>query len=228
MKDQSGHPFVGATVTFAAPTSGAGGTFAGNKTSVTETTNASGVATAPAFTANGTAGTYTVTASVTGIATPASFSLTNTSPAVTKPAATTVAASLITSTGATLNASVNPEGSATTYIFVYGTDSTLSSGTTKTTPLSAGSGTSAEFESLSLTSLAPGTTYYFEVQATNAGGTADGTILHFTTSSAAVTKPAATTVAATSITTTGATLNASVTPEGTRRPTSLSMAPTRP
>ena len=50
------------------------------------------------------------------------------------------------STGATLNASVNPEGSATTYIFVYGTDSTLSSGTTKTTAQSAGSGTSAESE----------------------------------------------------------------------------------
>ena len=41
---------------------------------------------------------------------------------------------------------------------------------------------------LSLTSLAPGTTYYFEVQASNAGGPTDGTILHFTTP--AITTPA--------------------------------------
>ena len=129
------------------------------------------------------------------------------------PAATTVAASSITSTGATLNATVNPEGSATTYSFLYGTSSTLSSGTT-TTAQSAGSGTSAESESAVLTGLTANTTYYFEVQATSAGGTTDGTILHFTTSAAAVTPPAVTTSAATAITATGATLNASVNPEG--------------
>jgi hypothetical protein len=43
------------------------------------TTNASGVATASTFTANGTAGgPYTVMATVAGVATPANFSLTNT------------------------------------------------------------------------------------------------------------------------------------------------------
>ena len=41
-------------------------------------TNSSGVATAPALTANGTTGSYTVTAAAPGVATPASFSLTNT------------------------------------------------------------------------------------------------------------------------------------------------------
>jgi hypothetical protein len=40
-------------------------------------TNSTGIATAPALTANTTAGNYTVTASVSGVATPASFSLTN-------------------------------------------------------------------------------------------------------------------------------------------------------
>ena len=65
-------------MTFTAPGSGASGTFAGTGTATaTAVTNSSGVATAPAFTANGTAGSYTVTASVSGVGTPASFSLTN-------------------------------------------------------------------------------------------------------------------------------------------------------
>ncbi len=101
--------------------------------------------------------------------------------AVTPPAATTVAATSITATGATLNASVNPEGSATTYSFVYGTNATLSSGTTTTTKQTTGNETSAESETAALAGLTPSTTYYFKVQATNAGGTTDGAILHFTT-----------------------------------------------
>ena len=63
-----------ARVTFTAPGSGAGGTFAGSST---VTSDADGFAEAPVFTANGTAGSYTVTASCTGVATPASFDLTN-------------------------------------------------------------------------------------------------------------------------------------------------------
>jgi hypothetical protein len=78
VKDQNGNPFPGATVTFTAPTSNASGTFPGGLTTVTATTDASGVATAPTFTANATTGGYTVTASVTAVATSASFSLTNT------------------------------------------------------------------------------------------------------------------------------------------------------
>ncbi len=73
-----GSPTSGATVTFTAPSSGASGTFANGTTTDTETTDASGVATSTAFTANGTAGAYTVTAAVTGVSTPANFSLTNT------------------------------------------------------------------------------------------------------------------------------------------------------
>ncbi len=75
VRDASNNPVSGATVTFTAPGSGASGTFNGSST---VTTNSSGVATAPTFTANSVAGSYTVTASVSGITTPASFSLTNT------------------------------------------------------------------------------------------------------------------------------------------------------
>jgi hypothetical protein len=75
VKDASNNLLSGVSVTFAAPASGASGTFGG---AVTVLTNASGVAAAPAFTANTVAGAYNVTATVTGISTPANFSSTNT------------------------------------------------------------------------------------------------------------------------------------------------------
>src|SRR5438132_11149728 len=65
VKDAGGNPVSGVTVTFTAPSSGASATFGGPATVVT---NASGQATAPALTANGTGGSYTVTASVAGLA----------------------------------------------------------------------------------------------------------------------------------------------------------------
>ena len=73
-----GSPDSGVVVTFTAPLSGASGAFAGGSNTVTATTDASGVATSPIFTANGSTGTYTVTATVTGVSSAADFSLTNT------------------------------------------------------------------------------------------------------------------------------------------------------
>ena len=64
-------------VTFTAPASGASGTFPGPSTTAVASTNSSGVATAPTFTANATGGSYNVVASI-GTATPTSnFALTN-------------------------------------------------------------------------------------------------------------------------------------------------------
>jgi hypothetical protein len=80
VRDASGNPVRGAVVTFTAPSSGPGGSFAGGVS--TATTNGAGLAAAPAFTANQLAGSYVVTASVTGVAAQVTFSLTNT-PAVT-------------------------------------------------------------------------------------------------------------------------------------------------
>lgn len=56
------------------------------------------------------------------------------------PAATTGAASQITVSAAQLSASVNPNGSATTYAFQYGTTTNYGS---QTATASAGSGTSS-------------------------------------------------------------------------------------
>ena len=97
------------------------------------------------------------------------------------PTATTLAATGVTATAATLNGSVNPEGGDTTVSFVYGTDPTLMTGATiPAQPTDCGCGTSA-VPVTALTGLLPGTTYYDEVVATSAGGTVDGSILSFTT-----------------------------------------------
>lgn len=96
--DGSGNPVNGISVTFTAPATGASGTFTGGVRTATVTTNASGVATAPIFTANATIGSYTVTANLTSgpLGTAASFSLSNTHGAVTQLALTGV---IITTTG---------------------------------------------------------------------------------------------------------------------------------
>ncbi len=68
-----GSPLAGIAVQFAAPGSGASGSFGGATTVIT---NGSGIATAPAFTANNVTGTYTVTATTGALS--VSFNLTNT------------------------------------------------------------------------------------------------------------------------------------------------------
>lgn len=66
--DSQGSPVSGVTVEFAAPGSGASGTFADTGTNTTlVNTDGGGVATTPVFTANGQAGTYVVSASATGL-----------------------------------------------------------------------------------------------------------------------------------------------------------------
>src|SRR5262249_19972502 len=84
--DAHGNPVVGISVTYTAPASGASGTFSNGQTTITVTTNASGVASAT-FTANTVSGSYSVTARVRDVTTPATFSLTNRAGA---PAAITV------------------------------------------------------------------------------------------------------------------------------------------
>jgi trimeric autotransporter adhesin len=82
VKDGGNVAIPGAGVTFTAPASGASGTFPGGFTSVSVTTDGSGVATAPVFTANALAGAYNVVASTTNALT-ANFALTNLAPAAT-------------------------------------------------------------------------------------------------------------------------------------------------
>ncbi|MCL5884058.1 MAG: fibronectin type III domain-containing protein [Deltaproteobacteria bacterium] len=97
------------------------------------------------------------------------------------PAVSTVVATSISATGATLNGNVTPNGQATAAWFEWGTSATLSSYNT-TTSMSAAGGTSAQPVTAPLTGLSAGATYYFRVAAGNATGTSKGSILQFTAS----------------------------------------------
>jgi len=75
--DSANSPAANVAVQLSAPTSGPSGSFSGGVTSVLLVTDALGVATAPAFTANGVLGQYAIIASAAGISSPAVFSITN-------------------------------------------------------------------------------------------------------------------------------------------------------
>lgn len=72
-------PLSSVTVTFTitAGTGGASGSFPGPAATATAVTDMDGLATAPALTANGVAGTFTVAATAPGAAQAATFTLTN-------------------------------------------------------------------------------------------------------------------------------------------------------
>ena len=113
----------------------------------------------------------------------ANFSSNNTSVLLNTaaaPTATTGSASSITTTSATLNATVNPNGAATTAQFQYGT--TTAYGSTASVTLSPNSGASAQSVSATLTGLTPLTLYHFRISATNSLGTTNGADATFTTS----------------------------------------------
>ncbi len=85
VRDGSNAVIANTSVTFAAPGSGASGTFSNSSNSITVTTDGSGVASAGTFTANATTGSYSVTATAGSAST--TFSLTN-SAAATPPTVT--------------------------------------------------------------------------------------------------------------------------------------------
>ena len=95
--DTYGNPVPGVSVTFTAPSSGAGGLFSNSTATITGTTNASGQA-SESFTANTKAGAYSVSVATSGVSTPAKFSLTN---------AVGASASITAASGTPQNVTVN-------------------------------------------------------------------------------------------------------------------------
>ena len=76
-------------------------------------------------------------------------------------------ASVIKTTGAKLNGTLNPNSSATSYHFEYGTDTTYGSSTAST---DAGAGAGDQPVTADLTGLTAGTTYHFRLVADNGTG----------------------------------------------------------
>ena len=124
------------------------------------------------------------------------------------PAATTNPASAITRTGATLNGSVDPNGSATTYHFEYGTTTAYGQ---RTADASAGEGDTAEPFAADVTGLTANTTYHFRIVATSAGGTVNGRDRTFKTAQDPV-APGVSLSSATAVGSRGGTVRGSVDP----------------
>ena len=125
--------------------------------------------------------------------------------AAAPPIATTDAATAVSSTGATLNGTVNANNDNTTVTFEYGLDTGYGSSTpADQSPVTGGSNTAV---SKAITGLTNNTTYHYRVVAQNGSGTTYGSDMTFYTGTTA---PTATTNAASWIGPTTATLNGTV------------------
>jgi hypothetical protein len=91
--------------------------------------------------------------------------------------------SAVTTKAAVLEASVNPEGEATTYQFQYGLADCASNPCASIPAVAAGIGSGSEAVRVAkeVSGLEPGTTYHFRVVATNGSGTTNGPNRTFTT-----------------------------------------------
>lgn len=95
------------------------------------------------------------------------------------PVITGVSVTGVTTTAATLNGVINPNGTLTAAKFQSGT--TTAYGTDTPILLSPNNGLTDQSVSTTLTGLSPGGTCHFRITATNAGGTTTTTDLEFTT-----------------------------------------------
>ena len=125
------------------------------------------------------------------------------------PQVITLPAQAVTSTTANLLARVNPQGTATSVYFEYGTNPDALEFTTA--PQNVGSGVGSVQVEVAVSALAPGTTYVFRPVATSGANAVRGSLYPFTTLAV---KPSITSSGASGITATGATLNAAVTANG--------------
>ena len=125
------------------------------------------------------------------------------------PAVITTAATAVTGTTATLNGTVNANGSLSTVTFEYGLTTAYGTIVTGVPPTASGNSVTAEYAAL--TGLLPGNTYHFRIDGVNSNGTSYGNDISFSTPALS---PTLITYPATGINTTIATLNGLVTANG--------------
>jgi hypothetical protein len=123
-----------------------------------------------------------------------------------RPTVATNEATLVAASSATLNATVNANFIDTAVSFSYATTADLSGATVAATGTPV-TGSTDKTSTAALTSLKPGTKYYYRASATNSIGTSTGEIKNFTTTGAL---PTVTTGSASSIKASSADLNAVV------------------
>jgi hypothetical protein len=121
----------------------------------------------------------------------------------------TLPATNVTAFGATLPATVTPNGAATTVSFEYGTN--LSDGSFSTGKLLNSNLNSPQSVAVTVGGLLPGVLYHYQAVGVNSAGTNDGGDLTFTTPPAA---PAVVTLPATNVVGNTATVAALATPNG--------------
>ena len=132
----------------------------------------------------------------------------------TPPRVSSISHSDVTTTSAKLNASINPNGTATSYQFQYADNSGFSNSTTVPSASgSVGSGTGNVAVSQQISGLTPGKTYYYRVAAASTAGSDLSSTQSFTTISQP--PPSATTGSAIATTNT-ANLYGTFNPNGTR------------
>jgi streptogramin lyase len=129
------------------------------------------------------------------------------------PTAATLPATAATLAGATLHATINPQGHATTYHFDWGT-STAYGSQTPIADASVGSDSSEHAVEQTLSELAPDTSYHFRVVASNCGGCAEGTTYGLDETFTTAPAPLAVTAAAQAVEQGTATLAGTVNPQG--------------
>ena len=131
------------------------------------------------------------------------------------PAATTGAAQAVGQTTATLTGTVDPNATATTFSFEYGTSTSYG---LQTSEQPAGDGDAAGDFSAPVTGLTPSTTYHYRLVATNAAGVSRGEDRTFTTAATPANPrpPSASTSTPRGVGPRSATFRASVDPNGSQ------------
>ncbi|MCX6554899.1 MAG: fibronectin type III domain-containing protein [Candidatus Aminicenantes bacterium] len=132
-----------------------------------------------------------------------------------KPDVTTMPASNVGTSSATINGRVNPKGLATTYSFASGTDDHDLYYFPATATKEAGSGNSSLNVTANISGLTPNMPYKFRIRAKNSAGEVLGALVSFTTGTASG-PPSVETNPAVAILGTSATLEGTLNPNGTK------------